>query len=68
MVKEIYTRFESGRQHSKIGEVQSAMKSARTCDLMAVLLSKSTMNSESSDAHLLVLAEASLLWNRSCNG
>ena len=49
-------------------EVQSTMKSASNWDLIAVLFLKSTTSSDSSEDHLAILGEASLLWSRSCRG
>jgi hypothetical protein len=50
-----------------IGEVQSMTKSAKTCDLIALLLSKSTMYSDSSAPHLMIHVDASLFANKSFN-
>jgi hypothetical protein len=51
-----------------VGEVQSTTKSARTCDFIALLLSKSTVYSESSAPHLMIQVDASLFVNKSFSG
>jgi len=62
------TQGSIGASSSKVGEVQSVMEFAKIWDLIDVRLLKSTMNFESSYAHLLILAEASRLWNKSYKG
>jgi hypothetical protein len=47
-----------------VGDVQSTTKSARTGDLIALLLLKSTVYSDSSAAYLMIRVDASLFVNR----
>jgi hypothetical protein len=51
-----------------VGKVQSTTKSAKTCDLIALLLSKSTVYPDSSAPHLMIRVDASLFVNRSFSG
>jgi hypothetical protein len=51
-----------------IGDVQSTMKSAKTCDVIVLLLSKSTMYFDSSTSHFTIQVDASLLVNKSFRG
>jgi hypothetical protein len=51
-----------------VGDVQFTTKSAKTCDLIAFPLSKSTMYYDSSVAHLMIQVDASLFVNRSFGG
>jgi hypothetical protein len=52
----------------ELGSVHSAMKSAMTCELIALLFSKSTTCSHSSIAYLLIWPDESLLLKMSLRG
>jgi hypothetical protein len=62
----VHTFFE-GSSCCRVGPVQSTMKSARTCDLIAVLGSKVIWYLESSAAHLAIQTDASGFLNSSPN-
>jgi hypothetical protein len=51
-----------------VGEVQSTTKFAKTYDFIALLLSNSTVYSDSSAPHLMILVDASLFANKSFSG
>jgi hypothetical protein len=57
--------FSEGSSCCRAGPVQSTMKSARTCDLIAVLGSKVMWYSESSATHLAIRTDASGFLNNS---
>jgi hypothetical protein len=57
--------FSGGSSCCRVGPVQSTMKSARTCDLIAVLGSKVMWYPESSAAHLAIRTDASGFLNSS---
>jgi hypothetical protein len=57
--------FSANMSNCVIGPVQSTMKSARTCDLMAVLGSKVIWYPECSAAHLAIQIDASRFLNNS---
>ena len=59
--------FSEGSSCCRVGPVQSTMKSARTCDLIAVLGSKVIWYPESSAVHLAIQMDASGFLNSSPN-
>jgi hypothetical protein len=62
----VHTFFE-GSSCCRVGPVQLTMKSARTCDLIAVLGSKVIWYPESLAAHLVIQTDASEFLNSSPN-
>jgi hypothetical protein len=59
--------FSEGSSCCRVGPVQPTMKSARTCDFIAVLGSKVIWYTESSAAHLAIQTDASRFLNSSPN-